>query len=601
MGSSKFDTSAESIGGLFGGNVVFEVPKFQRNYSWKQSVVERLWDDLMETFEETRNSPNPPMACQYLLGSMVLVNKRSEEKSSRAVIDGQQRLATLTLLFCAARDIVVEDSGDRQSAEFIDSVIENTHMEKHVGWKVVLNDTDREMFRDIQKSSLQKKPKTKSGRLLKNNYDFLHKRLSAELATCFGKNKREYDEATKAGGDSLRKLRLKNIKMLKHFIDCVKQYNFVVQIVVPDDGTAYQVFETLNDRGLTLTESSLIKNMILNKVDGDDQQEELNRRWNAVFDDKIGTGQSDDSFILESYRSRNSSKKVSKKNLYRVIKNEIPSDDFNTCDEYVTGLENDAEFITKINNYESRYDHDETKIEIYALQALGAKLVRIPILAAYRRWGTDANYKAIVVLLVKFFFKFRTVRQKHPGDVETVMLEITTMIENKNTLAEIRDKIKTHDDHEHFLAEFEKEFAKSPDKNIAKYVLQQITLHLQTPYDDVKPIDDLTLEHILPTQHKKWDGSKFFEGHEGSGNKDEFVGRLGNLTLLKLAINSKMKNGTFFEKKNAKDKFGALVGYNSSRLDINRKTVCNRDEWTADTIIEREKLFRDFAGKIWIL
>ena len=224
------------------------------------------------------------------------------------------------------------------------------------------------------------------------------------------------------------------------------------------------------------------------------------------------------------------------------------------------------------------------------------------MLAAYRRWGTDESYKTVVEALVKFFFKFRVVRRQHPGEVERVMLKIAEMIEKRANLNDILNEIKNHDDHEHFLAEFGTEFVKRLSKSVAKYVLQQITIHLQTPYDDVKPIDGLTLEHILPQDNKEWEEDKFFKDYPGPEyDKNEFVVRLGNLTLLKSAINSKMKNRTFFEKKNATNKDGVQVGYNSSKLAINKETVCNKDEWTANTIIEREKLFKEYADKIWHL
>ena len=89
---------------------------------------------------------------------------------------------------------------------------------------------------------------------------------------------------------------------------------------------------------------------------------------------------------------------------------------------------------------------------------------------------------------------------------------------------------------------------------------------------------------------------------ERKNNMDEFVGRLGNMTLLKKSLNSKIKNQIFEYKKgqkNKKDDRG--IGYNSSELKINKLTVCNHDVWTANIIKKRESDFLDFAKIIWNL
>jgi len=625
VGNKFSDTSVESIGSLLNNNIEFRVPKFQRNYSWDQETVEQLWTDLMDTFGAVRSVKGSIKEAQYLLGPIVLVPEEGKPSviDKLSVIDGQQRLATLTLLFCVIRDVIMEDAEAAGAPatvapvvdDLLKSMIENTDIDgQHESWKLALNDTDKVLFREIQQyehnqqatqiERLQKmNPKTKSAKRLKSNYIFLHERIRWSLASGFGDNIQEYEEADRAEDREikLRMLRIGNVQALKPFIRCVRTYNFLVKIVVPDDGTAFQVFETLNQRGQTLAKSNLIKNYVLSKVgkNNEDMQNELSNRWNAVFDDKIGRAQRDDEFILESFRSRHFDKTASIKNLYRLIKKMIPDEDPPKCERYVKELECDAEFAAEINDPSS--GDPNTRIEIDALKALGAKLVRIPILAAHRRWGTDDNYKTVVVTLVKFFFKFRVVRRKHPGDVAEAMIEVARMIENGETPDRILDKIKTYDDHEHFLAEFKNEFVKAPSKSVAKYVLQQITLHLDAQYDDVKPVDGLTLEHILPQEHQKWNKNEFFKGYSGvETDKSKFVMRLGNLTLLSSAINSKMKNQEFYHKNNYVEK-SIRAGYKSSKLAINKETVCDKDEWTANVIMEREELFATYADKIWRL
>ena len=182
-------------------------------------------------------------------------------------------------------------------------------------------------------------------------------------------------------------------------------------------------------------------------------------------------------------------------------------------------------------------------------------------------------------------------------------MKITKMINENQSINDVIKILKSEDDHEDFIYNFKASFMSNPTKDAIKYVLQRITIHLGTEHDDVKPIENLTLEHILPQNHRLWNKNNFFSEYGGEKkNMDEFVGRLGNMTLLKKSLNSKIKNQTFEYKKGRKDeKDDRDIGYNSSELKINKETVCNHDVWTANIIEKRESDFLGFAKIIWNL
>ena len=102
------NTSAVSIEDLLRSNTRFTVPKFQRNYSWDVEKAENLWSDMMENFNIFKKNYESIREIQYLLGPVVLV-KDGDKDDEYLVIDGQQRLSTLTMLFCVARDILLEN------------------------------------------------------------------------------------------------------------------------------------------------------------------------------------------------------------------------------------------------------------------------------------------------------------------------------------------------------------------------------------------------------------------------------------------------------------------------------------------------------------
>ena len=604
------NTGSVSILELLQTNIVFQVPKFQRNYSWNREKVATLWDDIMENFTTYKKTPDCPHDAQYLLGPVVLV--KHNRQNEFFVIDGQQRLSTLTMLFCVSRDIIYEYFNSTNDSlpsgiEKINEMIENTNMGCRESWKLSLNDTDHKLFEEIQEYEHQSESqikrfqdgnrnfKTKSEKFLKENYVFLYNRIKESLIIGFDSDKKYKDIINNMSEEDILKLQKENIKHLNYFLNYVREYNYIVKIMVADDSTAFQIFETLNERGQTLSKSNLIKNHILNQIDKKDSdlQTRLSDRWNRVFDDMIGQGQRDDEFIMESIRSRIPKKypKISLKNLYKILKSEIL--DTTKCREFIANIEKDAEFLSVLNDPAS-YSDTESKDDVYALKALKAKLIRTPLLAAWRKWGFTKDYRTLVKFLVKFFFKFRIVTLAHPGTIEQLVLDVTYMINNNKTLDEVITEIIKHDDHDHFKKLFSK-FMEDPSKDVAKYVLQEITLSMGTFGDDVKPIDNLTLEHVLPQKfHDHWFVEDFFtDADEQERGMEEYVSRLGNLTLLKTAVNTKLQNKSFQEKK---DK-----GYKESKLEINLTTVCDKTEWNAIIIGEREEFFKQQADPIWDL
>ena len=602
------NTGAVSILELFQTNIRFIVPKFQRNYSWNKEKVDVLWSDILENFMLYKNNPSNNFDSQYLLGPVVLV--RGKNQSEYQVIDGQQRLSTLTMLFCAARDIILElfkshdDTVQPTGIDKIHNLIENTHMGKHTNWKLVLNDTDKNLFEEIQMyeegeipqiDRIKKlQPHTKSEKYLRGNYIFLHDRLIRLLTT-------NSDSDIKFEGIpevERQALQVDNIGMLNYFLDYIQQFNYVVKIMVADDNTAFQIFETLNERGQSLSKSNLIKNHVLNQISKDNQSEDeqhgLSDKWNFVFDSIIMEGQPDDDFLMESLRSRHPKDKdikykISTKNLYKIIKKQIK--DERTCKQYIKDIEEDANFLIQLN-YPDSYKDKDVKDDIRALKILNARFIRTPILAAYRKWGMNSDHKKLVSFLVKFFFKFRTIRKSHPVEVEEITLDTTQMILDGKSVSEIIIKLKGHDDHGNFKHQFSR-FMKEPNKDVSKYILQQITHYMGDADSDVRPIDGLILEHILPQKYEEcWKEKEFFEDEDKDEPMNEYVSRLGNMTLLKNEDNVGAANKSFDEK---------LKIYEESRLRINIETVCTYDQWTTKIIKEREDKFADYADKIWNL
>lgn len=634
------NTSAMSIRDLLESNAKFAVPRFQRNYSWGREQALELWDDLVENFEvyrKARQSSNTNLLTesQYLLGSVVLVRGDNIDNEF-AVIDGQQRLATLTILFCTIRDMMRDDlkkyngspptETELNRRQIDESIEEFTRygIGTNMSWKLVLNDIDREVFREIQEYEEEEetqyeriKKKLRSDSRLSDsqqhiyeNYIALHDEISDAVELGFKHpmpdqrtTKSKKKESDKYDQRKI-KMRVENIVFIRDFLSYVANNNFVVQVMIENDSTAFQVFETLNSRGSELAKSNLIKNHILNKAGSDKSiQEDLSRRWDRIFAETIGE-QDHDEFVLESLRSRGTTTNhnLTTKNIYKIVRDNLRSVDPRDCKRFVSNLEQDAEIVATLNN--PKVADDLIRDEVYGIQLLRAKLVRFPIVAACRKWG-EVNHELaqLCTILQKYFFKARIVARDHPGVVDKVMTDVTSIVQEKPTseiLPEVWSMLSKKDDHDYFVREFRR-FMRKPKKDTARYVLYQLNKEMSAPYPGVKAIENLTLEHILPKKPEGWSEKEFF-AESGSGKTfADCVDRLGNLTLLELPPNAALKNKTFAEKMDFLNKKGDQVGYLGSRLPINEKTVVAKDHWSEKTIDEREDGFLELAKNIWSL
>ncbi|WP_271589187.1 DUF262 domain-containing protein [Bradyrhizobium sp. CCBAU 53415] len=105
--AKTLETHDKLIREIFEGSYQFEIPDYQRPYAWTTEQTEELFQDLLSAIQEAKLSPSNS---QYFLGSIVLIKNDREPKSS--VVDGQQRLSTLTMLFAALRSAMPEAADD---------------------------------------------------------------------------------------------------------------------------------------------------------------------------------------------------------------------------------------------------------------------------------------------------------------------------------------------------------------------------------------------------------------------------------------------------------------------------------------------------------
>jgi hypothetical protein len=227
---TTFSTRAEGIGHLLRDRRL-QVPPFQRSYAWTESEVDAFWSDLNEAL-----SLDDP---EYFLGTIVL----SETSGAHAtIIDGQQRLATVALLFAAIRDAFAQ-RGDSDRALVIErdylagKSIVTAQLEPHLS----LNTEDDDYFQHLILSPLHE---SGAGSALLS-----HRRLRAARQLF---SERILNEASKARANWAR--------LLLRWVEFLDQKARVILVSVPNDSDAFLIFETVNDRGVELTIADLLRN-----------------------------------------------------------------------------------------------------------------------------------------------------------------------------------------------------------------------------------------------------------------------------------------------------------------------------------------------------
>jgi uncharacterized protein with ParB-like and HNH nuclease domain len=527
---NDFNSSNKTFRAILGNGVLYNVPSFQRNYSWKQEHWEELWHDLKVVIKSDYQEP-------HYLGYLVLQNE--SRATTFKIIDGQQRLVTLSLLVLAVSKRFKSESDDPRSEKIRETYLIASEDIKTLKKrnKLKLNRNNEMFYNDLLKDELKEKPKG-SNLLLSQALAYFEKCL---------------DEANFTK-DSLA-----------DFIDLLPDCLFFTEIQVNNETNAYKVFETLNARGVQLSSADLLKNYLFSKAaeyekEGENELQEMEHQWENFVtnlgDDKKATD------VIRYYWNATHEKFARKKELYKAIHEGMnsPEDVF----DLIEGLVRIATFWRSVHEKQS----PSTGFDLEDLQEFEdlSTTQEYPVLFSAHLSGlAKDDCTALLKLLNKLNFRY-SVAGKNPNDKEKVYAKLAFKLFTKEirTQEEIKAFLmssKLYVDKQMFIEAFKTfEFkpANAKDTRKAKRLLAKIE---RLPLNVLDP--KLSLEHISPTS-AKLEGSNW----------------LGNLTLLDAKANKKKDNDFHASKKvYAKSKYGIT------------KDLASEPEWTTDSIEKRTAKF----------
>lgn len=577
---------------------VYTIPRYQREYTWGQRDWANLYDDVFD------NDPG------YFLGSIIVIQGEIDPKTNIVdfeVIDGQQRLTTISLLLTAlyARINEYPDAIDEDMQ--LDDVrpLRNRLVLKSnkVMTRVVpqVQNHNQDDYRWILKehaglAAVMQRPKYHGVRKMSKAYEYFYDRLGGEVA---GMGDAEAVQTL------LDKSRLLCSAVL-------------VQINVDSHADAYTLFASLNNRGVPLSAVDLIKNTLLAKV-ADADGEELDyyfEQWQEVLRNLGDDYATQERFFRQNYdafrRDVNRpfvqeggaqlplGSMATRSNLLKIYEKRIDQDPgaLGVLDELIG---NSAIYSQIIGVDREGMDGglERQLVEIARAQGVPSYLMLLYLMKRKLELGLDDGLIAgIVALLVKFFVRRNVTDTPPTRDLERLFISICEGIEDEHLEGvEVARYIKRR------LVDVSasdltfKERLEGPiydaNPDMTRYILTalaepSVTKEMKGLWERYPSGNYVwTIEHVFPQGENipaSW--VQMIGGGDkaaAQGIQAELVHTLGNLTIT--GYNSKLSNMGFIEKRDRKDSNGANVGYRNG-LNLNDDLV-TVDSWTKEQIEAR--------------
>jgi uncharacterized protein with ParB-like and HNH nuclease domain/predicted transport protein len=550
------DARKGNIYEILNGNKQFLIPVYQRYYSWDMEQCRRLWNDIVEMQKKGRVG--------HFVGSIVNIAEQAMPTGVQKymIIDGQQRMTTLTLLLLALRDYAIKNPEDKTiNARRIDNMLlKNEYEVGDERYKLLLTETDRDiLMRLVDEKPISEEIKSK---LLENYHFFVGKIADKELSPA------EIYE-------SIGKLQIVNITLDR----------------TVDDAQA--IFESLNSTGKELSESDLIRNYILMGLDPDEQlyvYEHLWRPMELLFAYE-NQGSIMDRFFRD-YLTMKLTRIPKQGRVYEEFKLYHLNCEFGTIRELCQDLLTYSKYYTDI--IFKRSSNPMLKL-LYGdiidlrMEVSYPFLLRVHNDFAEQIISQDELFE-IIQLCISYIFR-RSICDIPPNSLNKTFATLKNAIRIDDYLNSIKaffvlqEGYKEFPNDERFIAAFmTRDIYNMRSRNF-------ILSHLEN-FGNKAPIciENYTIEHIMPQNRNLSLEWQTMLGENWKEIQKTYLHTIGNLTLT--AYNSEMSDHSFLTKMEMEG------GFKESALRLNGFVV-KQDEWTEETIKERAGLLSEKAKQIW--
>ena len=543
----------------------FVIPIYQRTYSWSERECRQLWDDIVRTGEDEKINA-------HFIGSIVYIEKGLYTVSSHSpllVIDGQQRLATLTLLLTALANKLEQLPQEEQEVleGFSPRKLRNYYLlnpeedgSKH--YKLILSNTDRDSL--IAVVSNKEIPRDRSIRILKN-YKYFEKWIE------------DYADKLEFLCKGIAKLMVVDIALSR------------------DQDNPQLIFESMNSTGKELTQADLIRNFILMGLEINKQTHLYENYWRPM---EMDFGQEAYSSDFDSFMRHYLTVKTG-----RIPKIGEVYEAFKEYSATIKSRETDIDDIVKdIRKYAKYYcsmnlNQEEDRDLGFAFNDLKELKVDVAypmLLEVYGDYQSEVvtreEFLSIIRLIESYVFR-RNICLIPTNSLNKTFSTFMRVVDKERYLESVKAQFLILPSYRRFPkdTEFIKEIKTRDLYNIPRksYWLRRLENYNRKERVEV---NRYTIEHIMPRNPNLSEQWKKDLGQDWSRVHETWLDTLGNLTLT--GYNSEYSDRPFIEKRDIEN------GFRDSPIKLNQ-TLREIDVWNEEAILERAKSLSDLAVKAW--
>jgi hypothetical protein len=567
MSATNFKTENSTYRKLIGNGLSYRIPRFQRDYSWTDEEWDDLWNDVLGAI-------GPGGEPSHYMGYLVL---QSQDDKSFDVIDGQQRLTTLSLIALAVMknlqrliDALHNPEQNRQRVEqirqtyigYLDPITLTTRS------KLTLNRNSDHYYQTYMvplQKTLPVRGFRASEHALRKAFEWFNSRVQTFT-----------NQAAGDPGVALATL-----------LETMSDRLFFTAINVTNELNAYKVFETLNARGVKLSATDLLKNYLFSVLSKSTQHEQemsqLEDRWEKIVSRLGAEGFPD--FLRTHWLARRSF--VRQADLFKAIRYKVT--DRGGVFELLRDIEEDVDTYLALTNPEASHWPEALK-----QCALELKMFRVrqpfALLLTARRRLSDNDFATLLSTCVVISFRYNVIGNLPTHEQERAYFDTAQALhhaERAPNLQPVFENLRSiYTGDEAFKSAFAEKVIRTTDarnNRIVRYLLCRIEKQISGVDHDFQS-ESFNIEHVLPQNPEQgWDA---FTDEE----IEAFQYRIGNMTLLAKGQNKALGNSSYERKR------GVLQ---ASGFQTTKQLGDENSEWTPGKIRARQKQLANIASGIW--
>lgn len=568
IGDDFLQAGETTLNKLLNTSRQFIVPIFQRNYSWQKSQYEQLWFDILRAskFKEKQN---------HFIGSIVYIDMGTPagRPQQLLLIDGQQRLTTISILLCAIKDYVQKFNLETKLinlAKIKNQFLYNSDEIDEDKYKLLLNVQDKETYIKLIDNTIftVNKPATN----IIKCYEFFYERIED-----FIKEYGQIDEIY-AG---IFKLSLVSISLDK------------------DSDNPQMIFESMNSTGKDLSQTDLLRNYLLMDLTPEKQTRLYKTYWKPMeelFGEDIYKNDLNkfDYFIRDFLTLKSDTGYICKiNNVYENFKRYYLD---NNCEKFAVlkDLFTYAKYYACIDLLQE--NDDELKLYWQEFKKLDSHVVYPFLLKLYDDYSRQIlikeDFKKILQVVISYLWR-RAICEIPTNSLSKTFATLYQAVDKEDYVNSIIKAFVFKSSYKRFPSDYEVR-EKLQTKDIYHFRLRKYLLEALENYYHKEPIDlntaNYTIEHIMPQNIEHNLSWQQMLGEDWQEVHSLYLHTLGNLTIT--GYNAEMSNKSFWEKVNGES------GFKHSHLKLN-ESIAQCDVWNKKAIQRRTNILTDIILKIW--